>query len=68
MSASTCLYKSATFESLSYYVGAVDQSNTSNNEQDYYLSNQPSLIQVQSSMMSLYCRIAMTMNLIRIAT
>ncbi|GAM74788.1 hypothetical protein JCM19241_1131 [Vibrio ishigakensis] len=40
MSASTCLYKSATFESLSYYVGAVDQSNTSNNEQDYYLSNQ----------------------------
>lgn len=40
MSASTYIYKTETFESLSYYVGAVEQSNTTHREEDYYLSNQ----------------------------
>ena len=40
MSVSASLYKADTFESLSYYVGAVNQYDSVANEEDFYLSNQ----------------------------
>ncbi|MEZ9865182.1 hypothetical protein BCT07_16905 [Vibrio breoganii] len=40
MSVSTSLYKTEVFESLSYYVGAVNQHESVANEEDFYLSNQ----------------------------
>lgn len=40
MSVSTSLYKTEIFESLSYYVGAFEQRDSSTNEEDFYLSNQ----------------------------
>ncbi|GEA51004.1 hypothetical protein VIN01S_18080 [Vibrio inusitatus NBRC 102082] len=40
MSASMSLYKTEVFDSLSYYVGAVNQRESLTNEEDFYLSNQ----------------------------